>query len=131
MQRSSTPERVVLIPVLVFLAACVYLGLHDGLHTFPRDTTTGQRAVSVLQFAYSLLALAAMAGVVGRRRWAAWVLVAWVLTAACCGALATVVWGRGTLAAAVPAFLLVVVVFGLAAWGGIAHARRGAPAPPA
>ncbi len=127
MQRSSIAEKVVLAAVLVPLAVCAFQGPHDAIHTFPRDRTTGQYAVSALQALYGVGALLSLVGVPLRNRWAIATLLLWSVAITLAAALATMAWGGSGWRVAIQGGGLVAVVSGLIAWGGIAHVRRAAP----
>jgi len=90
---SPTLRRVCLGIALLLLLGLAWTGLIGGIHQLPQSDTVGQKAQSLTQFAYGLLALLSAATAFWRRRWARLVRVGWVVSVALAAGLASVVWG--------------------------------------
>jgi hypothetical protein len=114
--------RLTLIVALLLFTA--YNGLYEGFNATRYGASVGQRVATGTQLAYGAFAVAALAAMVARRRWAGSLLVLWGIAVVATGALAPVVWGDTPVRVGVLAGLATAGVVGLVLWGWRAHVRR-------
>ena len=94
---SPNVRRVLLTLAVVLLFALAWLGLSGGMANLADSHSLGQKAQTVTQFGYGLLAALGAVTTFWGRRWNRLVLRTWAVTITLAGGLASVVWGATSL----------------------------------
>ena len=97
MTRNPLLRRLALALALLLLLALTWTGVSGGLHQLPEAQSSGQKAQSLLQLAYGVLALSCVLTTFWGRRWGSLVQVGWALSVTLAAGFASVVWGGTTL----------------------------------
>jgi hypothetical protein len=130
MTRATPVERILLVLVLIPLAVTGFAGIRDGLRAVSHAVGAVQAVSVSAKLAFGLCGLAGAGATVARRRWALHVLIAWAISLAIATVVEPTAWSGAAWKDAVGTGTVVkVVLSGIIAWGGAAHARRPAPAP--
>ena len=101
---------------VAFLLFIGYTGITGGLQQVSEAATLGQRIQTGTQFVFGALAVAVLATLVARRRWARPALLAWGAMLSSSAALATVAWGGTGVLPAVAAFVATALIAWITFW---------------
>ena len=100
------------------------LGLAEGFRELIADVTTGQRIAAATQSMYGVSAVISLAALLRKSVWLRTALIVWVIGIGLTGGLAPVVWGDAPWRVGLISGAGSAAVAVLAAWAGLAHARR-------
>jgi hypothetical protein len=115
---------------VLLLLGLAYIGITGGIDQFDQSThsqyTVGQFVQTVLQLAFGVSSLAAIAAWFWARRWSARVFAAFVVSLTLAGGLASVVWGGTSITIGVVSGLASLAVGWVIVWLLRFSARGGA-----
>ena len=100
------------------------LGLAEGFPELMGAVTTGQKIAAATQTIYGVSAVLSLAALLRKSPWLRTVLIVWVIGIGLTGGLAPVVWGEASWSVGLISGAGSAAVAVLAAWAGLAHARR-------
>ena len=122
--------RVLFALAILLLLALAYTGIAGGIDQFDQSShseyTVGQIVQTVLQLVFGVLSLACIAVWFWARRWSRAVLVAWAVSLGLAAGLASVAWGRTSIAVGIASGVAALLIAWGVAWLLHFGARGGA-----
>jgi hypothetical protein len=116
MTLAPTLRRACTVIAVVLLLALAWLGISGGVTQWRDATRPMERLQYVSQVAYGVFALLMLVAASRRLRWQSVADAGFIISAMAAASLATVVWGGGSIAAAMLSALGSLLVAGIIVW---------------